>query len=227
MSRPWRPRALELFSGSGGWADALEKDGWRVDRFDWLLCPGQNALKERVRRSILGLVFDRWYLVMHSAPPCSSCSSARFPPIRSNDHPLGLPTLPARDCRKCKVGNLLGLFALVVLEAARDIGIAASLEQPATSWMLRWPPSRALIQSGTVSAVTFDFCAFGVAWSKRTTVIYVNCDLMPLRRPCPGNHEHVVFRGRSPCGRPWTSMAQPYPGALCRAWASCLCKLIV
>ena len=99
-----RPVALELFSGSGRWSVAwrmtpatrvFELDIRRHLKNDWI----SNSVQRRIRGWIRsGLIAAVWM-----GTPCNSFSRARDrpggpPPLRSDDHPNGLPMLRALTC---------------------------------------------------------------------------------------------------------------------------------
>lgn len=119
---------------------------------------------------------------------------------------------------------MLAAFALEVMSWARGRGIAATLEQPAASWMWRLRSFAAEVDgSGRDSVVTLDYFSFGAPWKKATRVWGVNCGLEPLRRRCQGGHVHVQLRGRMN-GEMATRLAQAYPAQLADQWAACLMR---
>ena len=222
-SKMWSPRALDLFSGSGRLASELTKRGWRVETVDYLFGTGFDLRRAEVQERYLERIANGWYCYVALGPPCSSFSSARCPAVRSNDHPFGKPHLSPTDEQKVSEGNQLAIFSYCVLMLCLQFGIAASLEQPAGSWLWKLPQFISLLALAGVSLVLFPFCAFDTPWRKRTKLLLVNAQpLELLSRKCSCKTAHQVLQGRSPSGRSWTSEAQPYPPALCRAWATAL-----
>ena len=223
LSKMWRPHALIVCSGFGPLGHALRNSGWLVDEIDIRLGGAQHdLLTERVRADVLHRIAAGRYHYVHCSPPCSSFSTARCPAVRSSLHPYGLPTLGHADVKKCSDGNVLGLFCLDVLKLALSSEVAASLEQPAASWMLRLPPFVDFRSQLGVAQVCLDFCAFGTPWRKRTAVLTVNVDFGRLAQRCLGCSCHQILRGRAPCGTAWTHLAEPYPLKLVDLWARCL-----
>ena len=99
-----------------------------------------DLLKRSLRSQILSRLEAGTYQYVHLGPPGSSFSTARCPPVRSREHPFGKPGLSARDTEKNVVGNRLALFSLRVMRLCARLGIPCSLEQPASSWMLKLLP---------------------------------------------------------------------------------------
>ena len=86
-----------------------------------------------VLQSLLSSIQLRAFDYVHCAPPCSSFSLARWPPVRSRARPQGLQGLSALDQAKVVTGNKLAAATVRLLLAARAGGVAASIEQPQTS----------------------------------------------------------------------------------------------
>ena len=222
LSKMWRPRALDLFSGGGNWATVATADGWRADSVDILHGIDSDLLLGCVQDKYLERIAGGCYQYVHCGPPCSSFSVARCPPVRTREHPWGKPLLPSKDVTRCTVGNKLALFSLRVLQMCHRLGIAASLEQPASSWLFKLPPFVDFIDLFGVHMVKLEFSAYGTSWRKRTKLLTVHVDLSGLGRLADQGTVHQVLRGRAPSGKSWTLTAQPYPIELCKAWVRLL-----
>ncbi len=164
--------ALEVFSGSGRLTGELHARGWQAHALDIVHGAAEDFSRREVRRMLLRKIWAREVAYVHLAPPCSTFSIARTPPIRSRQCPFGLPGL----------GNRLARFSLQVLKVCLRMEIACTLEQPQSSWMLRLPPFWNFRRRTGVPEVTLDFCMYGEMWRKRTTIIAVRLDLAGLHR---------------------------------------------
>ena len=158
---------------------------------------------------LAGLV---WYV--HIAPQCTWASIAR----RRSRKPADMSTM---------------WFTVLVLRAAREAKIFFSIENPVSSHLWHVPAIAKLLEGAI--AVTYDCCAFGANYLKRTT-LRTNCHaLVALAKRChdvPMPHEHETLEGKVaiPCAGKlayfWkTSLAGKYPPALCREWAGLLRKI--
>ena len=214
-----RPLALELFSGSGRLAAALQKLGWDTREYDLSLSAEHDLMKTSLQRKIISSIECGEIDFVHLGPPCSSFSVARTPPVRNRQFPYGVPVLSEKDREKLRVGNALALFSLRVMKTCLKLEVPCSLEQPATSWMLRLPPFERAARQLPMSQCVVDYCAYGMPWRKRTAIWSVHLDLSPMARRCPGGHAHQVLRGAPAGGKSWTLIAQPYPPGLVKRWA--------
>ena len=191
-------------------------------KYDLLNPINQNNLKRLVLQSAF----------THFAPPCSSFSLARgaYAP-RSRQYPKGKPGLNERDAEKVRIGNILMLLCCRLICLMYDSGLACSLEQPQTSRMWICPSTIRMSKYTNANCVVIHFRAWGTAWKKPTTFMYVNMSaLANLHRICHtrcGKCEHTgkphqTLQGKGPGGVNWTLIAQPYPRGLCSAFAQCV-----
>ena len=226
---------LHLFAGSRHLDSSFLAQGWRVDSVHIQLSPDAatspfNLLRKANQNYYLRRILDGHYDYVHLGPPCSSFSVARTPPIRTSSFIHGLPQLSPKDKQKVKEGNSLCYYCCRCLEAARSVGIPASLEQPWSSHMWRMPCMKRVQQRREATRRRTDFCFWGTAWQKRTGLLFIHVDPNELAGTCPGCESHVVLRGQGPGGVPWTRIAQPYPFRLCRRWAKVInsfCRAVV
>ena len=90
------------------------------------------------------------------APPCTTMSPARQPPLRSSASPYGFhPRDPATQ-----VGTALGLRALGILVAARRNGLSGALEYPRRSYLRQLPPYQQLLRLPGIVASWVACCGF-------------------------------------------------------------------
>jgi hypothetical protein len=125
------------------------------------------------------------YAFVFAAPPCQSYSVAHRPQLRSDEHPLGLPTVPREWRRYLDKHNAITAFTFQLLDAAEDGGAATMAENPAArngppigdaaaQWrrhahhgsLWHTPAARARARS----CWTFAQCAFAAETQKWTTI---------------------------------------------------------
>lgn len=225
------PFFLELFSGSGNLSKAVSRvTGWRCGLVDFLMGPQHDLRSKAVRGTILGWIRSGLIKAVHLGTPCNSFSRARDrrpgpPPLRSDEHPLGLSGLRESDETKVREGNLFLRFSVQVFLLCVMLHIPVTLENPATSRLWICPPILALLRKRGVHYVDIDFCAFGKPWRKRTRFAFFGVQLDHLHQfLCKGSKRgicafsgkpHIPLMGLSPSGQFMTKIAEPYPHRLC------------
>eukprot|EP00959_Pyramimonas_sp_CCMP1952_P214525 4489476-Pyramimonas_sp.AAC.1 len=126
-----RPVFLELFAGSERLLQAILAltlswgEAWDLARgreYDLLMVSNLERLFRRLRRR-------RWWWI-HMAPPCSTFSRARRPPLRSPDYPWGLLGLSPGDAEKAQEGSTLCVPAVQVALFCIREGIYFVIENP-------------------------------------------------------------------------------------------------
>ena len=148
-------------------------------------------------------------------------------PLRSALHPEGLPGLSGKDAAKVAVGNLLGKRSFQLMRACAKLHIPCALENPYLSRL--WDCKFALNPGTFLTHVVRDFftdqCGDGTAWRKRTRLRAVHLDLEPACKHCTGRgvcsfsgRTHMQLHGLRD-KKFLTSVAEPYPHALCRRLA--------
>ena len=163
---------------AGGWQEDILHDAFF------------NELMDQIRK--------RTYSAIHAAPPCSTCSVARFyettsgqpgpPPVRNKEHPDGLPRdqLPPEHVYELENNNEILRRTCLLLTAAHEAGTHISIENPAdrsdrnsplfmhaqhgSFWHTSW--YKALAQHAQLQEVTFAMCALGSPYQKYTTISY-------------------------------------------------------
>ncbi|CAK9092920.1 Uncharacterized protein SCF082_LOCUS43720 [Durusdinium trenchii] len=161
------------------------------------------------------------FVAVGMGPVCSSFSLAITPPVRTREHPMGLPEVSEKMREKIELGNSFALWCFDLLRRACQLGLAAWLENPHTSWMFRIPAFWDLLQSvPELGHWVVDYCRFNRRWRKRTRFV-CNTLLTGHKTLCTGGHEHILLRGRSAFHRKsWTMVAQPYPPGVAYAVAA-------
>ena len=114
---------------------------------------------------------------VHLGAPCNSFSRARDsgpgpPRLRSDSHPLGLPSLwRLGDIQAVNSGNRLMRFSAQVLRACLNARVPATLENPRLSRLWLCPPIASISRLRAFSFHIVDFCMFGTAWKKPTGIL--------------------------------------------------------
>ena len=110
------------------------------------------------------------------APDCSTLSRARerpLPghpnppaPLRSAEHPEGIPTLGRADQARVDAANSFIKFTLQQATKAADSGRATVLESPLRSYLWMFPQMKQLRQNKFWKRVEYDACCWGGARCK-------------------------------------------------------------
>ena len=151
--------------------------------------------------------------------------------MRSAEFPDGLPGLSDEHQHQVFLGNLFRDRSCEACFALALLGFHFSIENPLGSLIWETSKIRDLVKWTRSLFVDLDQCFFG-APSKKPTRLLVSHQVFHsfLSRSCPGNHKHVVLKGKvfsHQFGRVVfrTKLAQVYPKALCSAFASALVEL--
>ncbi|CAE7830851.1 unnamed protein product [Symbiodinium sp. CCMP2592] len=182
---------------------------------------------------------------MHASPPAGTASRSRerpLPknhalaskapkPLRSDDFPLGLPSLSAASQQSLAVrkDNVLYRFVYKLLLHCSASGINVSVENPRNS--LFWKVLQCFAEAegllwlpAALEYFDFDQCCHGSDRPKSTRFLCTRGLFTSLRATCPGNHTHrpwgFVFHERSM--QLSSSLVSAYPVLLCKRMASCL-----
>ena len=224
--------AVEVFSGSSHLGKAWLRRGWTFSSWDWIWGDSFDLTRpDNVRRLLAEVGRAKW---VHLGTPCTTCSRARRGkhgradgPLRSKAHPWGLPGLPQELREQLRVGNKLIRVSLAVIDLCCRLGIPVSMENPRSSFLWSLPAVRARLRRPGADLISLDYCAYGTAWQKGTRFATWNADLSSLSRRCGRRdgicgwtgRKHWVLEGPCPGGGRMTKLAEPYPRALCTAYA--------
>ena len=168
------------------------------------------------------IIFDMIALgvlvAIHFGTPCRSLTWARWPQLRTPDHPLGLPGLDENANSLVKVGNALADFTLRCCVALHELSGYFSVENPELSWLWLLPDFLMLESMEGVEFVRFLFKSYGVPFCKPTLCLHNTPTLQDLRvKVCPWVGETVHLRGLVWFEGQWTfrtHLAEAYPPAL-------------
>ena len=199
--------------------------------WDILLGPNYDLTIPSNLLLILGWITSGWVIGIHMGTPCQSFTRARDhgpgpPPLRSNEHPLGLPGLArAGDLRAVQIGNTLMRVSVRVLRACARARIPCSIENPRSSRIWLCPQIESVLRLRCCSSVIVDYCMFGKPWRKSTIFAGVHLDWSGLGKfrclgAAPGlcrrtGFPHQQLSGVNDAGVFWTKIAEPYPTKLC------------
>ena len=218
---------LELFSGSGKLAKHLRKvSGYEAIEFDVQQGEEFDLTRRAVVQVVLGWLRSRVVRGVWAGFPCTTWSTARWPPLRSRLHLLGLPACLAveRDRRQIQLGNSTLRSALTISRACVKHIVPMVLENPHSSLAWQHPQMQRIIQHNAAAEYVVDYCQFGCPWRKRTRLVGLHTGQSPaLCVRCTGRHglcsrtgqQHQQSRGTNPLtGKLWTRIAEPHPTQL-------------
>ena len=224
---------IELCAGSAMLSACFAEQGWNVfpvdhsaNRFHPLAKVCNLDLAHKSSWQYLSwLLANHRVAYIHVAPPCGTCSRAReiqrgsSDPrvLRTNEFPLGLPTLNGSDKDRVMTANAIYNGMTSFLLEAQEKNIIWSVENPKNSLLWEIPFVHALIAHGHF--VDFDACCYG---GERlvTKAFLTNCrTLLSLAQRCSGGHPHKPFgKVTSTSGRTYwaTKDEAAYPRPLCQ-----------
>ena len=249
---PARPCAFEIFSGSGVLSRALLEAGFEVIAVDHLprstLVPvvRLDLTDPHCKNTCWSLLRSRKPCVVHLAPPCGTASRARErrissslrkrgvpepKPLRSAQHPLGLPSVKPNTASFAKVTSANKLYELTfdILCWALNEGCSITIENPTRSWFwavlalhMRRCQNKFLRQAFLMlQSVVFDSCMHGGTRPKSTKLLCSDRAFSALALQCDGAHAHDPWKPNwSPSG--WvfsTHLEATYPVLLCKRMA--------
>ena len=225
---------VEVFAGSCHLSHAFNDAGHPNYSFDVKLDEAHNMITEkgldlaRLKIHELKAAAGGTLPYIHFAPPCSTYSQARYPKIRSTSNPQGLPAnqLTQHDKNILKHANKITANTFKLMTELTQQGFPVSIEQPASSLMLRLKSFKGWAAQSGASPVLVDYCQFGMAYRKRTVLWTSPAGFLAgLERRCPGlsdDHQHQSSLSgwdKNKDRRLATSLGcSAYPGRLCREW---------
>ena len=162
---------------------------------------------------------------LHLAVPCNTFSAARFPKVRSQQWPRGVPHLSPKNLTVVKYANTLTDAMLDLAGFASSNGCLVTIENPNNSSLWSYPAMLTFFEDQrAVDVNVVDYCVYGEVYKKPTKFISVNLPLPSVNGRCPGGHEHVRLSGwRSFPGEvtiPTARGTAEYPRLLCASIAA-------
>ena len=184
---------------------------------------------------------------MTAAPPCGTATAARDrpvplalrhrgapnpPPLRSAEHPWGLPHLTGINATKVKQANLIYEFILECIGVCDEQGTFWAVENPRNSYLWKLPGFQKLIDEsraklarpncskGRELVVIIDFqqCNHGGLRDKWSRWLSNMPELLVLEGECRKNHDHLPW-SLSKVDDGWlfaSASEAEYPNQLCK-----------
>ena len=226
------PCVVEIFAGSCNFSSTAVSMGFQSVAVDHVPAKRWHVLQLDLREPgaqqlLLSTLKCLLPALVVLAPPCGTASRARdIPaysngkrianPLRSGQHPDGLPSLQGHDLARVTSANSLYAFSAAVAGMCSQHGIPWLIENPARSYMWDTSMMSALPEH---SQTEVHFCAYGGARRKRTVLKGTPTWLQNLCRTCDGNHSHAPWKDS--CGI-HTAEEAAYPLPFCQAICLCL-----
>ena len=178
------------------------------------------------------------------APPCGTSPRARDkpiprwlqrlgvpspPPLRSAEHPSGLPHLQGRDRARVEQANACYSVAARVFVYAHRCGAFVFIENPTNSYVWQVPCIKAVVRpSWRSTSQPFKCVCTGANRDKKTSFLH-NCrDLCQLGVMCDHSHDHKAWKVSKSLDGRWqydTASEAEYPLLLCQRVAIIISKL--
>lgn len=253
---PKQPLFVELFAGCASLSKAVAQAGFRVLSIDHQLA--EQPLSPIVsldlgttsgQEIMWDILEDDSLLAVHMGLPCGTASRAperpiskalqaqgvpQPPPLRSAEHPLGLPNLSDFHRAKVTAANILYSLAIEVLVFCCLHHIVVSVENPANSWLwaclvllARRHSLQAAQMLNRLRTTCFHACCHGPTRRKHTGWMGTQGVFEPLEATCQNDHPHEPWGVRWSNGA-WvfdTSSEAAYCQLLAQRVAQCLVKL--
>ena len=149
-----------------------------------------------------GLLSKGNILYVHFAPPCGTASAARNiklhrrrhgpPPLRSLEHPMGLPQLTSHQRQRVSLANALYVWTCNMVLLLHSKGVGWSIENPSSSLMWMTTPFQKLVQAmgEELTAFAFHTCMYNAPRKKRTAIWTSVREMLALQRDCDESHVH-------------------------------------
>ena len=161
--------------------------------------------------------------------PCNSWSPARRAPLwssfprrlRTRETFFGIDGLSPADQHTLRIGNGTSARAVRIIQLCNQYGIPVAEENPNASLLWLTPARKRLYGQKNAVTSTFDMCAFGTPWKKRTRICSLNWQLALENKTCSGqstckfsNRKHIPLSGTEG-GKFITQQGAVYPPRLC------------
>lgn len=182
-------------------------------------------------------------LFIPMAPPCGTASRARDkpipvwlrkrgvpspPPLRSEEHPCGLPSLRGQNLVRVELASACYQTAANVFSHAHAKQVFAFIENPKNSYMWKVPRVAALFELEGVYFTCFHACMHSGKRDEQTALLH-NCrELCQLAVRCDGRHKREQWGVSKSLSGGWkfdTSAEAEYPLVFCQRVAVVISKL--
>ena len=228
---------LELFAGAGGLSQVVSSHKYAVLSIDIKHGLHHDITKPCIWKVIRGWLCSKAICGLWAGTPCSSWSRARHGPPGSNwctlrdaHHLFGLPNLHSNAQAAVEIGNALMHRTAAAFSLCHRLSIPAWLENPSSSMLWQVEPIARLARLPEANIAVHDACQYGARWRKRTCILSLySFQNSKVEKKCCGHggicsrtgKHHIVLKGVEPQSKQlWTKLAEPYPRALCTAYAA-------
>ena len=181
---------VELFFGTGVLSRKLEAcSGYAVLSFDLAADASFDLSRPVVQQVILGWIASRVVRGVWCGFPCTTWSTARWPPLRSAARLRGLPekVLSPIDAQKVRTGNATIDAAKRVARACAHYIVPCILENPHSSLAWQEAGMAQIRRLACAQEVVVDYCQYGSPWRKRTRLLCLHIASTPsMCRRCAG-----------------------------------------
>ena len=229
QSNPWE--FVEVFCGLGRLTRAMCRVGFKAIGIDWkgnrdrpvAPCTWLDLTTKVGQDEFWARLGSGRVKHVHFAPPCGTASMARNisryekdgtpapidpKPLRSEEHPDGLPGLTGMSAVRVQQANQLYKFTAEAVPRLRKLLISWSIENPASSlmWETSWFSAlwelKARAGAGAFSnSISFQSCMHGGSRDKRSKMeVCAIVDFSPLALECDKQHEHKPWRRTQEAG---------------------------
>ena len=246
------PLFVEIFAGRASYSRAAIQAGLRVvsvdHKVDQPFAP--IVALDLTSNSGISILWDILSApglgAVHLGLPCGTSSRARElpipramreagvpepPPLRSAEHPLGLPNLAPHHQSRVTSANRLYALAIEIILWCYTRGIVISIENPANSWLwavlvflAREHSELAAKALGSLTMVLFHACCHGSSRKKHTGWLSTPGVFQALQAVCQNDHVHEPWGVRWHAGS-WvfdTASEAHYPALLAQRATECL-----
>lgn len=208
---------LEVFAGTARLSKAARDVGLQCMPIDKTskrstqihVCLYNLALREDVQQLLDFISMNKDRIVwIHFAPACGTASRARekklphleeqgydvAKPLRSEQHPLGLPSIHGLDKLRVEQANLVYLHTAEIIRHAASYQIQCSIENPSNSLFWFVPAIANLMRDFPGYNVIFDNCCRGGLRKKASRWWSLHGWFDSLAILCDGNHFHASWK---------------------------------
>ena len=233
---------LELFAGTARLTKCFGRKGFKAMAFDKTnkRSEGQSVIEYDLSNtdevdSLISFISTHaeQIALIHFAPPCGTASRARGKrlrflkdhgikeprPLRDDVHPDGFAHLQGSDKLRTELANLLYENTVRIAQAAIEMHVAVTIENPTNSLMWKTSPFVNLFsEHPELTFVTFHNCAHGGARDKLTSFATNVSWFQSLELRCDGQHTHAPWTPTIVAGQVHypTHTEAAYPETLCQ-----------
>ena len=219
---------LDLFAGAASPVSAcIARLGFaRLEPIDLLVGPAHDLLNDSTFSNLQRLCASGLVGVAAAAPPCSAFSRARLrsggpPPVRTLNHPRGIPDPTPSQAKELHMSSLLHSRTRFLLHLVACRGGLIWLENPSSSLPWLDPDVTAWCRLTAPHGATVAACQVGLALHKSWSFFCNDPGIAAVSSVCPhpfGFHPAVSGK-RSSDGSFLTRHTAEYPRALAQSLA--------